>query len=147
MKIVRGYPPLFAEIKAAFPAASRPGILFSWGDTIYNPSGVAIPPELMAHEGLHASRQKGDPESWWRRYIAEPSFRLTEELLAHTTEYHFVLATYGNNRSVRRRALAVIAGRLASPLYGSLISLRDAKIAIADPEKHFRTRLDNLLDA
>lgn len=141
MRIILEFPPIYHEVVAAFDLRGRQPI-FAWGDKIYNPHGIAIPPELIEHERVHMRRQNGDPAAWWRRYIDDPRFRLNEELLAHRTEYLAHISKPTVTRNQRRIVLRHIAQRLASKLYGSLISVDDAKIAIADPEKPFRTRLD-----
>lgn len=128
MNIVIGYPPIYDEIAAAFDLRGVKPI-FAWGNTIYNPHGVPIPPELIAHENVHMQRQAGDPLSWWKKYITDPQFRLNEELMAHAAEYRYIVEN--SSRNQRRIALKVTAQRLAARLYGSLISVKDAKVAIA----------------
>ena len=59
MRIIYDRPPLFEEINARFKLPS--GVIFAWGDIIYNPTRVHIPPSLMAHEAVHGRRQAGDP--------------------------------------------------------------------------------------
>lgn len=131
MRVVVAKPPLFDEIDTAFGIAGKP-VIFAFGDTIYNPMGVRIGEELMAHEAVHGKRQGSDVEGWWRRYIADPEFRLEEELPAHVAEYRaFCLNnTKGHARNARRLALHHIAARLASPLYGRLISYEAARKAL-----------------
>jgi len=58
--------------------------------------------------------------------MTDPKFRLEEEILAHRAEYRKYVDRHAN-RLKRERALDMIAGKLASPLYGSLISLADAR--------------------
>lgn len=123
MRVVVARPPLFAEIDAVFYVAGKP-VIFAWGDVIYNPQGGPIGPELQAHEAVHGKRQGADVEGWWRRYIADPEFRLAEEIPAHEAEYR---AYSDKPRNVRRQALHHIASRLASPLYGRLIRYDDAR--------------------
>lgn len=139
MRVAPEFPPNYPEIVAAFPGIRGRKPIFAWGDVIYNPHRVIVPPQLVAHEMVHAERQGVSPALWWQRYIADPRFRLMEELLAHVAEYGACLEL--GNRHTRRAALKAIAEKMASPLYGSLISVRDAMIAIAEPEKPFRTRL------
>lgn len=136
MRVVQAEPPLIEEIDAAFKVRGKP-VLFAWGDTIFNPLGVSIPPELMAHEAVHGLRQAlcpGGAESWWRRYIAEPEFRLLEEIPAHVDEFVSLCAQYRKNwrseRNMRRTYASHVARRLAAPLYGRLISFADAKKAL-----------------
>lgn len=125
MIIIRECPPLWDEITAAFPVARTPGVIFSWGDCIYNPSGIEISRPLLVHERVHCVRQRDDVEGWWRRYIADPEFRLAEEIPAHVAEARS--ACVGQTRHGRRAAVAGIAHRLASPLYGRLLTLDKAE--------------------
>lgn len=131
MNIVKALPPNFAEIDA---------VIFAWGATIYNPAGIKIDAPLRAHEAVHGERQReyGGPAMWWRRYLAEPAFRLDEEIPAHQAEYRCFCSTLralrvGEEPSVlpdrasRRITLHHIAARLASDLYGRLIRYDDAR--------------------
>lgn len=130
MRVVEALPPLFDDIAARFDVRGKP-ILFAVGDTIYNPEGVAVSEELMAHEHVHGVRQGDDPLTWWRAYLASPSFRLQEELAAHVAEFASLCRQHAHawpNRRNMRRALADHVGaKLAAPLYGSLVSRDRAK--------------------
>lgn len=129
MRVIVAYPPMFEEIAAAFPTARKPGVIFSWGETLYNPSGRDIKPQLMAHEAVHSQRQGTTDASireWWKAYINDPAFRLEEELLAHRAEFRAMRAST-KDRNARERELDEIARRLASPLYGALLSYRQAR--------------------
>ena len=137
MKIVTTLPPLVDEILLVFPTAKPARAFFTWGDTIHNPWGAKVLASHIAHEQVHANRQGSDPESWWRRYLIDPQFRLDEELPAHQAEYRWHCLQPGSDRPVTgwrsRRAFCLhhIAGRLSGPLYGGLISYPHAKQAIA----------------
>lgn len=135
MKVVKAFPPNYAAINAAFGVRGR-AVIFCYGDRIYNPAGVAVGPDLVAHETVHSERQEkfaGGVEGWWRDYIADPAFRLAEEIPAHIAEFRYWLAGAGADRPVRGFRSAAefhrlqIAQRLAGPLYGRLVSLGDAK--------------------
>jgi hypothetical protein len=129
MRIVTGRPPNYAAIAAAFQITGRSGLLFAYGDTIYNQDGIRIPPCLIEHERVHLARQCGIPEAWWERYIADPAFRLAEEIPAHRAEW-ITFCQGPTTRKLRRAAFAMIAGRLSSPIYGSLISVAKAREVI-----------------
>lgn len=128
-------PPLWDEINAAFNVEGK-DILFAFGQCVFSPrSDGNISQAKYEHEKVHCIRQMTialpgaeapDPIEWWRRYIADPQFRLTEEIVAHYAEYQY-LAASAANRVERRRALSIVAGNLASPLYGGLISVDLAK--------------------
>lgn len=133
MRLVHAVPPLFAEIDAAFHVAGKP-IIFAYGSAIYNPHGVTVPPELHAHEEVHGMRQGQDPMTWWRLYIADPAFRLAEEIPAHVAEYRKLCdlrrAEWTSERNMRRTFAAHVARKLSAPLYGRLISFEAAKKTI-----------------
>lgn len=131
--VVRAKPPLFLDIVAAFPRAAFAGVVFSWGSkTIYYPSPLGpLPASILAHEAVHGARQdKMGIEAWWLRYIADPPFRLAEEIPAHAAEYLSVCGG-GASRNQRRQALQQIAKRLSSKLYGALVTIDQAKELIA----------------
>lgn len=118
-KVLFLFPPNYGAINAAFKVRGQP-VIFAYGDAIYNPSKMKIPPELLVHEAVHLRRQDGDPATWWARYIKEPRFRLEEEIPAHAAEYRDLCA-----RGLER--ITHIAERLASPLYGGLVDFDTAK--------------------
>lgn len=119
--IITAKPPNFDAILAAFPDADKPGVIFAYGDDIYNPSGCHIGLPLLAHERTHCSRQIGrlglpDQNEWWYRYLYEPEFRYQEEIYAHVAEYH-EQAQHISDRNIRARLLDSTARRLIAPLY------------------------------
>lgn len=122
---VFGYPPNIDQIVAALPAAKAPGILYCYGNTIYNPSKVQITPCIMVHEMVHAERQT-DPEAWWERYLRDPEFRFNEELPAHIEEAK-AFAVECPERWKRRAYLSLVAKKLSSPMYGSIVSFEKAR--------------------
>lgn len=136
MKIIKAYPPNFSQLKKAFPfIVGRPGILYAWGDRIYNPSGVKVQPWLLAHEEVHGRQQRiaYDTQAWWEAYIRLPNFRLREELEAHRVEWKAYLSTFPENSPFDPCPyLERMAERLSSPLYGNMISKAEAKHEIAD---------------
>ena len=109
-------PPIFDRILAAFPKAGEPGVIFAWGDSIYNPSGIVIPPALLAHEAVHGERQTkfSDVAHWWESYIEDPLFRYREELPAHAAEFRVLMPA---DRNARARLAMTTARRLIAPLY------------------------------
>lgn len=129
MRIVRDFPPMYDEIRAAFPQIRGRKPFFAWGNIIYTPFGGDLTRSLIEHEGEHGARQAQDITGWWRRYIDDPEFRLHEELLAHRVEYRSLMGSTTNRRQ-RRMALKLVAGRLSGPFYGRMMTLARAKEAI-----------------
>jgi hypothetical protein len=136
MKVVTTFPPNYREVNAAFNVRGKP-VIFCYGDRIYDPEHTGVGPDLVAHEQVHSVRQGHDPAAWWKHYIESPEFRLAEEIPAHQAEYQFWAQRTCAGAPVKgfRSELAFhhlwIAKRLASPLYGSLISLTEAKALVA----------------
>lgn len=129
MKIVLADPPNIDAIDAVFQVRGKKGVIFTWGDTIYNPSGAVISAPLKAHEGVHYNRQTNDTpkiEAWWERYLRDLEFRLAEEFPAHKAEYQ-QYCQFERDRNRRMFALTQIAERLAGPLYGNMITVKRAK--------------------
>lgn len=129
MRVIKDRPPNFAAILKVFPKASMPGVIFAYNDAIYVPSGNDLPLELIAHEMVHLARQKehiGGAEGWWDDYLVSVNFRFMEELLAHRAEYQSLIAR-AMNRKARKMALLHVAQKLAAPLYGNMVSVKQAK--------------------
>ena len=130
MKVTKGTPPNFEAIKAALPGADKGGVIFTYGDTIYLTGDASLTAELRDHEAVHVEQQAnypGGPEAWWEKYLADPAFRLSQELPAHRVEYQ---SSPERDRNQRAMALHVIASRLSGPLYGKLMTFREALRAI-----------------
>ena len=127
MIVLHEPPPLFDEIVGRFKLQLGAEIIFAWGQVIYNPTNVDIPPQLIAHEEKHGQRQHGNPEGWWRRYLVDDMFRLEEEVHAHIAEYQHLIGP-DSIRNQRRSALKETAKRLAAPLYdfGPLVTRKTA---------------------
>ena len=92
MKIVHGYPPNLTAIKSVLNIDER-YTLFTYGDTIYNPSGRYIPDHILVHEEIHAHQQcsfDGGAERFWSLYLTNASFRLDQESQAFRAQYAFV---------------------------------------------------------
>ena len=129
--IIRSAPPNYPEIIRVFPQATRQTVIFAYAPNIYAPHSRPVPPELIAHEKVHIARQEAaGVDRWWARYLVDPEFRYTEEVLAHRAEYR-ALCEMNDNRHARRSALKSIAKKLAAPLYGNMVSVAQAMEDIA----------------
>lgn len=114
--IIIDRPPNFEQIQAVFPKASDPGVLFAYDGNVYNPSGIVVPPALIAHEEVHLHRQRdAGPTSWWDKYLTDAEFRYNEELFAHVAE--FKMQRNVRDRNFGARLLLSTALRLVAPLY------------------------------
>jgi hypothetical protein len=132
LEIVKEFPPFYDWVGVKMGVTPPYGVIFTYGERIYNPHGVEVHPALMAHERVHSRRQlatDGGPDAWWERYLIDDAYRFDEEAVAHRAEY---LAFCSREHDPKRRAqaLSVIAGRLASPLYGRIATPHRARRAV-----------------
>ena len=101
------------------------GVIYTYGDTIYNPSGVDLPDHLIAHEETHSTQQGADPDAWWDRYLQDPYFCIEQETAAYARQYAYICATV-RDRNQRNRILLDLSRILAGPVYGNVIGTTDA---------------------
>lgn len=125
MKIVEAYPPNFKEIVEVIPGALQTGIVFTYGDTIYNPSKADVEDHLEAHESVHVEQQKDGAEAWWTEYLKNPKFRLEQEIEAYRAQYKMVYKTYGRQNAAF--LLKQISDDLSGTMYGNLLTRKQAR--------------------
>jgi len=132
--IIVDKPPIFDRARKVFGPIVD-GAIFAWGYDIYNPKGFEISSVLLAHENIHAQQQADyGIEFWWDTYLKNESFRLSQEIPAHIAEYK-EFCKGNHTRNSRRLYLLGIAKRLASALYGNLITPEKAKALIKADSK------------
>lgn len=122
MQVSPTYPPNIDAILKVLPMVSKtPGVIFTYGDIVHNPSGSEVRDHLLHHESIHMGQQKAmGPEKWWELYLSDPDFRLMQELEAYRAEYKFVKENY--SREARRKLIAHITSALSSGMYGNLVN-------------------------
>lgn len=131
MKIIDDYPPNYKEIADTFNLTGRPGIVFTYGDVLYNPSGAKIDLHLMKHEETHMHEQrKIGRDAWWKRYLVDQEFRLEQELKAYRAQHKCLKQNYP--RDYRRLVTQQIAKDLSSKMYGNIVTKEEAKRLITD---------------
>lgn len=126
--IVHDWPPNIAKIRAVLPVTECN--IFAYGGKIYSPGAATLPPWLIAHEQVHFNQQGWWPAQWWRKFLKSPEFRLLQEIPAHQVEYRAFCALC-HDRNKQSVYLGAMAKRLAAPMYGSMISVSDARRRIA----------------
>jgi hypothetical protein len=116
---------MWREIIARFGVI--PTAIYTWGDTIYNPAGGEIAPDLVAHEAVHCDQQAalGSPEVWWRHYLVDPAFVLSQEAPAYGRQFAWIRAHH-HNRGRQARELHQLARILSSPMYGNCCTFQSA---------------------
>lgn len=139
MKVTTEKPPIYDEANALFKLEeNKINAVFTYGDTIHNPFGVALDAGLIRHEETHMEQQEGNGDVaaiWWKRYIQDPEFRIDMEAEAYGAQYK-LYCQQQKDRNKRARYLHEIAGYLAGPMYGKMISHVDAMKRIRDCAEH-----------
>lgn len=127
MKIVEDFPPNFEAICEAIPSVrDQKGVVFTYGDTIYNPYKGEIQDHLDVHESVHERQQgKIGVKEWWNKYLADPKFRLEQETEAYRIQYQFVFKEYG--RAVATAFMREIATDLSGGMYGNILDRKQAR--------------------
>lgn len=141
-----GFPPVYDRAAAKWPTIKGRPIIFAYAPYIYCTNRAKCGPEKVAHEAIHLARQTQNgmtPEAWWDRYLTDDDFRRQEEVLAHVAEYLF-LCEKESGRGARRRNLVIIAGNLASPIYGRLFSIEEAKSLLKSCAEEAGKRADEV---
>jgi hypothetical protein len=85
--------------------------------------------DLIAHELKH-TRQQTNPQEWWEKYLKDPVFRLEQEIDAYVEQYKHALEF--NSRQYRRHLLKQISKHLSGPIYGQLITTKEAEKLIKE---------------
>lgn len=127
MKIKKAFPPNYEDICAAIPGVKdKEGIVFTYGDTIYNPDGFHIDEHLDTHESVHEKQQTSmGIDEWWAKYLADKKFRLEQEIEAYRIQYRFVVKEYG--LGVASAFVKEIARDLSGPMYGNILKYKEAR--------------------
>jgi hypothetical protein len=130
MKIIEEYPPNIKQIESALgKVVMNGGIVFTWGEILYNPSKLKIQDHLLMHEQVHQLQQeKMGIDNWWATYLYDPKFRLEQEIEAYAVQYKFVKSRY--TVKSYEMFLDLIGNDLSSSMYGNIIGKHQAMTRI-----------------
>lgn len=110
--------PLMEEYKAKFPITD--GTIFALSLDIY--TNHPLTPDLFVHEVCHLKQQERDGlKEWVYDFLEYPDKRLAYELEAYREQLKSI-----KDRNHRHKIRMESARNLSSPLYGSIISFKDA---------------------
>ena len=129
-KIVKDVPPNYGAIKVRFELGGRE-MVFTYGDTLYIPTGFIPSPDLLTHEMVHIQQQGNDPAGWWERYLKDDDFRTSQETEAYKEQYKYFCKKV-TNRDERAKLLMVLAQDFSSSVYGKIVSYPQALALIRD---------------
>jgi hypothetical protein len=127
-EVINEYPPNIEEIRKVFDMGDR-DIVFTYGVTLYNPKGNSIPHHLMVHEKVHQRQQLAmGVEEWWRKYLADEEFRLSQEIEAYREQYKFVKERVPGK--IAKDFLTSITLDCCSGMYGNMVEYGKAETMI-----------------
>lgn len=131
LEVVKAYPPNIDKIDAALHVRRLRDIVFTYDGKIYAPDNADLPYDLHEHERVHIEQQEsyGGSDAWWDRYLSDVEFRLDQEVEAYSAQLAYVDSHFG--RKSRRNAHDHICKTLASPMYGNLLSKKQAAALLA----------------
>lgn len=139
MNIVVDYPPNIEEIRKSFDFNEKITV-FTYGDNLFNPANRTIPEHLIIHEATHQAQQteyNGGPAAWWGEYIANPKFRLEQEVEAYSNQFNYIKDTT-KDRNAHYQYLHKFAKDLSSKMYGNIVTYSDAVNLIRDSYPHHK---------
>lgn len=131
MKILQENPPFISEARDVFRLPE--GVVFTFGDTLYNPSGRPIDEHLYKHEEEHSRQQGNNPHGWWKRYLSDPAFRASQEIPAYQIQYQSV-KKIAKDRNKLHNYLVKLAKDLSGEMYAGLMTFNEAMEAIKNPK-------------
>lgn len=131
MNIVNDYPPNHDLICDAIEGVrGNESIVFTYGDTVYHPSGGELAEHVKQHERVHIQQQtKMDKDEWWAEYLKNPQFRLEQELAAYRVQFKYIQR--GRNWRNTESLLSAISKDLSGDMYGNILSYQEARAAIS----------------
>lgn len=127
------FPPNIEEIRIAlkFDQTGWDPInsVFTYGRAIYVPSGRDLPEDVLVHELVHVRQQeKMGQTKWWVKYLADPEFRLDQELEAYSQQALYWRHFAGEKVFLQK--IQRFAYDLASENYGNIVKFAQASAAI-----------------
>lgn len=127
--IVYTPPPVYEEIRKKWGVKWEDGVVVMvYGNTIHQSFMEKMDEDLLVHELVHVKQHMaypGGPEAWWRKYLDEPEFRISQELEAYRAQYKWLQDN--TNRQYRKKVLKHCAKDLSSNLYGNVMSYDEAE--------------------
>lgn len=120
-KISHEPPAIYEECRRRF-GVSFAQTIFTVGNTIHSAKGISA--DVLEHELTHVAQQQ-DPEAWWEKYLADPTFRYEQELEAYRAQYRWIVQN-APDRNIVAKHLVFYAKALSGPMYGNLVNFSDA---------------------
>ena len=117
---------LYKEIVKKFGDRFALGCIYTVGDTIHTKN--TLPEHLIRHELTHVKQQKeypGGPEEWWKRYLKDTKFVISQESAAYQRQYRWIKANI-KDRNEASQIIHGMARDFSGAMYGDLMSYSEA---------------------
>src|SRR6267378_1571710 len=124
-KIVSGYPPNYQMIVDTVGKPPDTAV-YTYGDTIYNPTGNELDEHLIAHEVEHIRQQKiNGVDNWWNAWIGSTFIRAAVELEAYRAQFRSYAKAH-KDRNMQTWYARGLASDASGPMYGWMIGFQEA---------------------
>lgn len=118
MKILEQNPPNIEIIELVL--GKQKNSIFTYGNCIYNPHKRVVTTDIEHHEAVHAKQQGDTPDGWYGLYLADKTFRLTQEIEAYGEQWLFIKENVKDTK-LKDWLLENMAFALSGKEYGNLI--------------------------
>jgi hypothetical protein len=116
-------PPIYDACVKAFGVDWDKGIIITYGDTVHSKDD--LPANLVAHESVHVTQQTSiGAEIWWRNFLADPKFRLSQEVPAYRAQWRFAKENMSRDE---QRSLKKWIIKSMVQFYGGMCTKREAE--------------------
>lgn len=127
MKLSNRIPAIYLRCKKAFGVKWDKGVIITYGDTVYAKHPERISPDLIAHEATHIMQQKEiGADKWWGRYLADPAFRLSQEVEAYQNQVTWLKEN--NPKDIDQRIEHIID--CMERMYGGMCTKDEARLLL-----------------
>lgn len=112
-KISTDKPPHWATLEERLGLQWGPGVIVTYGDTIYSPDHP-LPEDLHMHEFVHVQQQctfPGGPDAFVQKYLEDDDFRYRMELDAYRTQWIYAKHYLVTDRKTRKEYLERLVDR------------------------------------
>lgn len=127
MKILEENPPNLEMIELVL--GKDPNAIYTYGSTIYNPSGRIITKDVEVHEEVHSKQQGDNPDAYIAKYLQDKEFRFQCELEAYSAQWEFIKENVQDDK-LKKWLLEKMSFALSGKEYGNLISYGEAQSKI-----------------
>ena len=101
--------------------------VYTYGNAIYDPrEKQGLSGAVITHEMRHMMQQEEiGKDEWWKQYLADPAFRLKQEMEAYQAQYLYY-CRQDRDRNNQAKYLNTLSYFASSPMYKMEITQQEA---------------------